>query len=83
MTLSTEYVEVPKGSAWTPILNTSDSFSVQNTANVLMEYSFTNAMAFGSYLTPYTILNGLRQTVYVRFNEDSPNGIVSITRETI
>jgi len=82
-TLTTDYLDIPKGSTWTEIPLTTDSFSLQNTANVLMEYSFTAGVQHGSYLTPYTVLNGIRQSVYVRFNEVSPNGVISITRETI
>ncbi len=80
--LATEFAEIANGEAWTPITNTSRSFSIQNTAEVLMEYSFTDGVAKGSYLTPYTVVHGIKQTIYLRFHNVNQNGTISVTRES-
>lgn len=80
MTLSTEYLDVPNGEDWTKVDNVGTAFSIQNTAEVLMEYSFTDGIKQGSYLTPYTVIADIRQAVYVRFYNQSQNGTISITR---
>jgi len=80
MTLSTEYLDVLSGEDWTKVDNIGTAFSIQNTAEVLMEYSFTDSIKQGSYLTPYTVIADIRQTVYVRFYNQSQNGTISITR---
>lgn len=80
--LSTVHVEIPSGSTWTPVtLDGATSITVQNTAEVLMEYSFTDGIVKGSYLTPYTFISGVRQTVYVRFYNSAQNGTISVTKE--
>jgi hypothetical protein len=79
--LTTEYVEIPKGVGWTPIeLGDSIAFDVQNIAEVMMEYTFTDDVRLGSYLTPYTVVLGIQQTVYVRFRDVQQNGAISVTR---
>ena len=79
--LETEYIEIPKGAAWTPIaLGTSLAFDIQNIAEVMMEYTFTEGVQLGSYLTPYTVVLGIQQTVYVRFRDMQQNGAISVTR---
>lgn len=78
--LSTEPMDIPAGNGWTPIENTKFAFSIQNTAEVMMEYSFTNGVERGSYLTPFTVITDIRQTIYVRFSNTQNNGLISLTR---
>jgi len=80
MNLTTESLDIANGSAWTTIDNTTTAMSIQNTSEVLMEYSFTTPIAKGSYLTPYTTIGDIRQTVFVRFYNTNQNGTISITR---
>ena len=80
--LTTEYVEIPKGTAWTLIeVGSSVAFSIQNTAEVMMEYTFTEPIIRGAYLTPYTEIVGIQQDIYVRFADAAQNGAISVTRE--
>ena len=81
MALTTEFKKISKGVTWTRLIMSGESFSIQNTCGVMMEYSFTDDIEFGSYLTPYTILSGLRQDLYVRFHNVDQSGTISITRE--
>ena len=81
MILRTEPIDIPAGEDWTLIaLNTDFAFSIQNTAEVMMEYSFTDGISRGSYLTPYTIIADIRQDIYVRFYNVTQSGIISVTR---
>ena len=79
--LETEYIEIPHGTAWTPVtIGDSLAFDIQNIAEVMMEYTFTEDVPLGSYLTPYTVVLGIQQTVYVRFRDNQQNGAISVTR---
>lgn len=80
MALATENLNVPKGASWTTITNEGTAFDVQNTSQVLMEYTFTNTVSQGSFLVPYQTIVGVKQTLYVRFYNADQNGTVSITR---
>ena len=80
--LATEYKEVSNGESWTEIPNTSRSFSIQNTAEVLMEYSYTDGIKKGGYLTPYTEIFGIKQSIFLRFYNVNQSGTISITRES-
>lgn len=82
MALSTEHKEIPEGADWTEITNTQRAFDIQNTVGVLMEYSFTDGVSKGSYLTPYTVIYGIKQSIFVRFHNVEQKGTISITRDT-
>lgn len=82
MALTTEFQDIPEGEAWVEIENTTTNFSIQNTTGVLMEYTFTDGIKLGSYLTPYTVIHGIEQSMYVRFNNTEQKGTISITRES-
>lgn len=80
MILSTENKLIPAGENWTPIdIGSHYSFTIQNVAAVMMEYSFTDGLKRGSYLTPYTFIGDIRQTIYVRFYNVEHSGEISIT----
>ena len=79
--LETDYDEIESGPEWTPVtLGDSLAFDIQNIAEVMMEYTFTEDVHIGSYLTPYTVVLGIQQTVYVRFRDNQQNGAISVTR---
>lgn len=85
MALRTEYKEISNSAGWTEIqLPSGDiSFTIQNISEVMMEYTFTDTVKRGSFLTPYTLIIDNRQSVFVRFADAQQNGAISITRESL
>lgn len=80
MILSTENKPIPSGEDWTPIdIGSHYAFTIQNVAEVMMEYSFTDGLKRATYLTPYTFIVDIRQKIYVRFYNVQQNGEISIT----
>ena len=80
MALHSELYPIPNGAEWTIIDNTTTSFNIQNTAEVMMEYTFTIPIDKGGYLTPYTFLDNLTQPIYVRFYNVHQNGTIHVIR---
>jgi len=68
MALTSEHISVLAGRNWTEVTNTSFAFSLQNTLDVRLEYSFVNdpAIKLRAFLGISEILNDLQQSIFIR-----------------
>lgn len=79
MALTTELHNIPKNT-WHEIENTGQIFDIQNTSEVMMEYTFTSPIDKGSHLLPDMWVLGVEQTVWVRHQSNITEGTISVVR---
>jgi len=80
--LTPEHITIESGRSWKEITNTSFSYSIQNTTDVRVEYSFIDnaSISRGFFLNPSDYIEDLQQSVYVRLYETEQNGTLAILR---